>query len=139
MGLPEVWRNADNFVDYFSSTRLPYEEVDWGVVQPMLRAHVEQWGWGDSDRQLADDLRPVGIAKVKRAVTVASTQGLRSLNEEERRSFRRLMRTCHPVVTGIHRHTRELLRQYHDQGLITQHIPADTTTSTKRSGQDSGS
>ncbi|MCE2459056.1 MAG: hypothetical protein J4G14_14785, partial [Dehalococcoidia bacterium] len=32
--------------------------------------------------------------------------------------------TCHPVVTGIHRHTRELLRQYHDQGLITQHIAA---------------
>ena len=28
------------------------------------------------------------------------------------------------MVTGIHRHTRDLLRQYHDQGFITQHIPA---------------
>ena len=124
VGLPDVWRDADSFVDYFSSTRLPYDEVDWGVVQPMLRAHVEQWGWGDSDKQLADELRPVGVAKVKGALTASSTHRMRSLNAEERRSFKRLMRTCHPVVTGIHRHTRDLLRQYHDQGFITQHIPA---------------
>lgn len=124
VGLPEVWRDADSFVDYFSSTRLPYEEVDWGVVQPMLRAHVDRWGWGDSEKQLADELRPVGVAKVKGALTASSIHRMRSLNAEERRSFRRLMRTCHPVVTTIHRHTRELLRQYHDQGLITQHIPA---------------
>ena len=73
VGLPEAWRDAGSFVDYFVSARLPYEDVDWGVVQPMLRAHLERWGWGDAEQRLAGELGPVGVAKVKRALTTPST------------------------------------------------------------------
>ena len=123
VGLPEAWRDAGSFVDYFVSARLPYEDVDWGVVQPMLRAHLERWGWGDAEQRLAGELRPVGVAKVKRALTTPSPHAMRTLNSDEHRSVMRLMRRCHPVVTCIHRHTRQLLREYHRQGLISQHIP----------------
>ena len=123
VGLPDAWDDTENFVSYFESTRLPYEDVDWDVVQPMLRAYVERWGWGESDQRLAQELGPVGAAKVKRALTMPSAHAMRTLNEDERRSVMRLMRTCHPVVACIHRHTRELLREYHNQGLISQHIP----------------
>ena len=123
VGLPEAWRDAGSFVDYFVSARLPYEDVDWGVVQPMLRAHLERWGWGDAEKRLAGELGPVGVAKVKRALTTPSTHAMRTLTSDEHRSVMRLMRRCHPVVTCIHRHTRQLLREYHRQGLISQHIP----------------
>ena len=123
VGLPDAWRDAGSFVDYFVSTRLPYEDVDWGVVQPMLRAHLEQWGWDDAEQRLASELGPVGVAKVRRALTMPSPHAMRTLNSDERRCVMRLMRRCHPVVTYVHRHTRQLLREYHRQGLISQHIP----------------
>ena len=123
VGLPEVWRDADSFVSYFVSTRLPFDEVDWNVVQPMLKAHLERWGWSDSEKGLPDELGPVSAAKVKRALTTHATHDMRTLNGNERRAVMRLMRKCHPVVTCVHRHTRHLLRDYHSQGLITQHIP----------------
>ena len=123
VGLPDAWRDADSFVDYFKSTRLPYEDVDWGVVQPMLRAHLERWDWGDAEQRLAGELGPVGVAKVKRALTTPSTHAMHTLNSDERRAVMHVMRRCHPVVTCIHRHTRQLLREYHRQGLISQHVP----------------
>ena len=123
VGLPDAWRDVDSFVSYFKSTRLTYEDVDWGVVQPMLRTYVERWGWGESQQRLANELGPVGVAKVKRALTMPSAHAMRTLNEDEQGSVMRLMRACHPVVACIHRHTRELLREYHNQGLISQHIP----------------
>ena len=123
VGLPDAWKDADRFVDYFRSTRLPYEDVDWGVVQPMLSAHVERWGWGDTEQALAESLGPVSVAKVKRALRSLSTHLMRTLSADERQAVMRLMRTCHPVTTCIHRHTRQLLRQYHQQGLIPQHVP----------------
>ena len=60
---------------------------------------------------------------MKRALTTPSVHAMRTLNEDERRSVMRIMRACHPVVACVHRHTRELLREYHSQGLISQHIP----------------
>ena len=71
VGLPDAWRDADSFVNYFDSTRLPYDEVDWNIIQPMLRAHLERWGWGDSEKRLANELGPVGAARVKRALTTS--------------------------------------------------------------------
>lgn len=123
IGLPEAWKDADRFVDYFKSTRLPFEDVDWEIVQPMLRDHLEKWGWGDVARALAERLGPVSVAKVKSALTSLSAHSMRTLSENERRAVTHLMKTCHPVSTCVHRHTRQLLRQYHRKGLITQHVP----------------
>ena len=123
VGLPDAWREADRFVDYFHSTRLPYEDVDWEIVQPMLAAHVERWGWGDAEEALTESLGPVSSAKVKRALTSPSRHMMPTLSAMERQAVMRLMRTCHPVTTCIHRHTRQLLRQYHNEGLIPQHVP----------------
>ena len=123
VGLPDVWRDSDSFVSYFDSTRLPYDEVDWNVVQPMLKAHLERWGWGDSEECLPDEIGPVSVAKVKRALTTSSIHAMRTLNADEQQAVMRLMRKCHPVVTCVHRHTRYLLREYHSKGLISQHVP----------------
>ena len=123
IGLPDAWKDADRFADYFKSARLPYEDVDWDVVQPMVRAYVENWGWGDAEQALAERLGPVSVAKVKRALTSLSTHSMRTLSVDERRSVMHLVKTCHPVSTSVHRHTRQILRQYHRQGLISQHVP----------------
>ena len=122
IGLPDAWRNPDSFVRYFQSTHLPYEDVEWETIQPMLRAHLERWGWGESERQLTRDLGPVGAARLRNALTSPSAHPMRTLGEDERRAVMRLMRTNNPVISCIHRHTRELLREYHRQGLISQRI-----------------
>ena len=119
LGLPDEWSDPDRFIEYFQSTRLPYEDIDWEHIQPMLRASVGRWGWGDYLR----DLGAVGTAKLKLAVESPSTRPMRILDAEQRDRVMGLMRTCHPVAYGVHRHTRNLLRQYYERGLITQHIP----------------
>ena len=123
IGLPDAWRDASSFVSYFESTRLPYEDVEWETVQPMLRAHLERWGWGDSERRLSRDLGPVRAARLRNALTSPSAHSIRTLGDDERRAVMRLMRTNHPVVSCVHRHTRQLLREYRRQGLISQRIP----------------
>ena len=122
IGLPDVWRDANSFVSYFQSTRQPYEDVEWETIQPMLRTHLERWGWGESERQLTRDLGPVRAARLRNALTSPSAHSIRTLGEDERRAVMQLMRTNHPVISCIHRHTRELLREYHRQGLISQRI-----------------
>ena len=124
VGLPDEWRDPDRFIKYFQSTRVPHEDVDWEFIQPMLRASVRRWGWGDSIQHISRDLGPVGTAKLKMAVESPSPHSMRNLDAEQRGRVMRLMRTCHPVTYGVHRHTRGLLRQYYERGLITQHIPS---------------
>ena len=122
LGLPNEWGSAAGFVEYFRSTRLPYDEVDWDMVQPMIRATVMETGWGDLLSSMERELGPVGTAGVKRAVENRSPQAVKRLDEERRRWVQRLMRECHPAVSKVHRHTRDLLRQYHAQGVISQTI-----------------
>ena len=124
LGLPDEWDDAAGFVEYFRSTRLPYDEVDWGLIQPMLRATIRETGWGDLLSPMERELGLVGTAGVKRAVENRSSQAVKRLNEDRRRWVQRLMRECHPAVSKVHRHTRDLLRQYHAQGVISQAIAA---------------
>ena len=122
-GLPDEWGDPDDFIEFFRSTQLPFDDVGWDVVQPMLRASINRWGWGKYGQRLDSDLGPVGAAKLRRAVESPSTHSMRTLDAEQRGRVMSLMRTCHPVVHGVHRHTRDLLRKYYEQGLIAQHIP----------------
>ncbi len=123
LGLPDEWSNPDDFVEYFRSSKLSHEDVDWELVQPMLRASVQRWGWDDDLQPGGSDLGPVGAAKLKLAVESSSTRSMRIFDAEQRARVMGLMRTCNPVAYGVHRHTRNLLRQYYERGLITQHIP----------------
>ena len=123
LGLPDEWSDPDRFIEYFQSTRLPYEDVNWEHVQPMLRASVGRWGWGDYLQPNGGGLGWVDAAKLGRAVESPSAHSIRTLDAEQRDRVMGLMRTRHPVAYGVHRHTRDLLRQYYKQGLITQHIP----------------
>ena len=123
LGLPDEWGDPDDFIEYFRSTRLPYGDVDWELVQPMLRASVQSWGWNRYGQRIDSDLGPVGDAKLKLAIESYSTHSMRTLDAEQRGRVMSLMQTCHPVMHGVHRHTRDLLRHYYERGLIAQHIP----------------
>lgn len=123
VGLPDEWRDAVNFVNYFQSTRLPYDDVDWNVVQPMLGAYFDRWGWTDARRILTERLDRVSIRRIENALASRSPNGMHRLDENEHQAVMHLMRTCHPVIACVHRHTRQLLRQYHAQGLLLQHVP----------------
>ena len=123
LGLPDAWGKPDDFIEYFRSTRLPHQDVDWELAQPMLRASVRCWGWSKYEQRIETDLGPVGTAKLKRAVESSSTRSIRTLEAEQRGQVMALMRTCHPVTYGVQRHTRDLLRKYYKRGLISQHIP----------------
>ena len=70
------------------------------------------------------ELGAVGTARVKQAIENRSPQAVRRLDEDRRRRVQRLMRDCNPAVSKVHRHTRDLLRQYHAQGVISQTIAA---------------
>ena len=124
LGLPDEWGNAAGFVEYFRSTRLPYEEVDWNLIQPMMRATIKETGWGELLHPMERELGAVGAASVKRAIENRSAHDITRLNEDRRRWVQNMMHDCHPVVSKVHRHTRGLLRQYHAQGVISQSIAA---------------
>ena len=122
LGLPEEWGNAAGFVEYFKSTRLPFEEIDWDMVQPMIRATVQETGWGDLLGSMQAEIGPVGAARVKRAVENQAPRDVRRLDQDRRRWVQKVMRELHPAVSKVHRHTRGLLRQYYAQGVISQTI-----------------
>lgn len=83
----------------------------------MIRAHLDLWGWRDAERSLSYELRLVSRTTLKSALASPSAHFMRTLDDDQQRAVMRLMRSHNPVVARIHRHTRQLLREYHRVGL----------------------
>ena len=123
LGLPSEW-TPDAFVEFFEHAERA--DVTMGVFERMARlfqaAERSSGSVADpQDRRLAG-LSRLKAKKVLRALRDHAETPRRQLTARERAAALRLMKAHTPVRQLVSRHTRELLRRYHDEGLLDTRI-----------------
>ena len=119
LGLPPEW-NADAFVEFFKLSQNPdLTHQAFEMMAQLFRAEERAGG----ERTRAEDrvLSPLSRLRARRVLSALrdpSTIPRRRLGLGERSAALRLMRTRTPVKRFLSRHTRALLRKYHQQGML---------------------
>lgn len=123
-GLPPEW-NAEAFTRFFDYAARPMpSDGEMDTMAAMFRA-VEAWYGSVSEAEAGKTLSRMSWLKVKkilRALRDPANLPRRKLETEERRAAVQLMKAHTPIKRLISRHTRELLRKYHQKGRIDARI-----------------
>jgi len=123
LGLPEAW-HKDAFEGFFrdlSSPGVTNDKLD--RLSALFRASEE--AFGEMPREEAERLTGLSrlrSKKVLEALRDSSRIPRRQLNEEQRKAALKLIRQASPVKALVSRHTRELLRRYHNAGKLSTPI-----------------
>ena len=123
LGLPDEW-TAPAFVEFFELAQRADVTPDAFERMAQLFHAAEKHGSASADpgdRNLAG-LSTLRAKKVLRALRDPAMTPRRQLDPPERAAALRLMRACTPVRWLVSRHTRQLLRRYHDEGLLDTRI-----------------
>jgi superfamily II DNA or RNA helicase len=127
MGLGGRWGAGEgNFLRYFGELRRPVGEADWGFVAGMLRDNFAAGGaWDEVFCRVAEEkLGPATWDQVKTLPDAGSPELLvRRLPAPAQAVVRELARRHTPLRRFLFRNTRELLRAYHENGLLKENIP----------------
>ena len=123
IGLPPEW-TAKAFLDFFDDIEQPspspeaLDRLAW-LFQSVERAYGEV---ETEDAQRLTDLSHLKINKILRALRGRASIPRRQLETAERRAAIEIMRAHTPIRRLVSRHTRELLRRYFREGLLTTPI-----------------
>ena len=123
LGLPPEWTERA-FLEFFETVDHPNPSNDAMERMAALFRAVES-EYGDADSELVARLTKLSGLKGKRvlgALRDESTIPRRRLETVERRAAVTVMRAYTPIRHLISRHTRELLRRYFKEGMITTPI-----------------
>jgi superfamily II DNA or RNA helicase len=127
MGLGGRWGAGEgNFLRYFDELRRPVGEADWGFVAGMLRDYFAAGGtWDELFCQVAGQkLGPATWDQVKTLPHAGNPDlVVRRLPADAQAVVRELARRHTPLRRFLFRNTRELLRVYHQKGLLKENIP----------------
>ena len=119
LGLPKDW-TAPAFLRFFEDIAQTSPSAD--AVERMarlFRAAERQFGeMAESDARRITGLSGLLAKRVLRALRDRASIPRRQLETAERRAALTVMRSHTPVRHLVSRHTRELLRRYHSQGLL---------------------
>lgn len=123
LGLPSEW-SPDAFVEFFEYAERA--DVTPSAFERMARLFQAAERFSGShadphDRCLAE-LSRLKAKRVLRALRDHAETPRRQLSSQERAAALRLMKAHTPVRQLVSRHTRELLRRYHDEGLLNTRI-----------------
>ncbi|MCG3169758.1 MAG: RNA polymerase-associated protein RapA [Pseudomonadales bacterium] len=124
LGLPDGWYGRE-FLDFFDLVAQPnpsHEALD--RVARLFRAAERRFGARDP-AQLQRRLEGVGSLRLRRVLEALRSEASiprRMLTAEDRQLALRLARQASPVSCLISRHTRALLRRYHERGLISTRV-----------------
>ncbi|MEW5722288.1 MAG: SNF2-related protein, partial [Thermodesulfobacteriota bacterium] len=125
LGLPPEW-SVEEFLRYFevSSKASPSHEEMRNLAR-LFQATEAAFGPVDLDEAklltgLSSDIR---VRRLLGALRDNSSIPLKMMSAEERKTILRLLRAITPVRRLISRHTRRLLRRYHEVGKISTPIP----------------
>ena len=124
LGMPEAW-TAERFLKFFEDIGHPNPAHEAMARSARLfRAAESAFGKATSkEAQRIGDLSRLRTKKVLQALRDKwAKMPLRRLENEERAAALALMRSWTPVRHLISRHTRELLRRYFREGMITTAI-----------------
>ncbi len=123
LGLPGDW-SGPAFLRFFEDIGEPSPSPD--AVERMaglFRAAERGFGpMAASDARRIAGLSPLRANRVLRALRDPASIPRRQLETPERRAALTLMRSHTPVRHLVSRHTRELLRRYHENGLLATPI-----------------
>ena len=123
LGLPPEWTERA-FLEFFEAVEHPNPSNDAMERMAALFRAVES-AFGEADDELVARLTKLSGLKgrrVLRALRDESTIPRRRLETVERRAAVTVMRAYTPIRNLISRHTRELLRRYFKEGMITTPI-----------------
>ena len=123
LGLPPEW-NSGAFVEFFEQAERP--DVTPAAFERMARLFraTERFGGAEADPQdrHLGELSRLRAKKILRALRDRPETPRRQLGPQESAAALRLMKAYTPVRHLVSRHTRELLRRYHKQGLLDTRI-----------------
>ena len=123
LGLPGDW-SGPAFLRFFEDVAEPSPSSD--AVERMaglFRAAEREFGpMAAPDARRIAGLSPLRANRVLRALRDPASIPRRQLETPERRAALALMRSHTPVRHLVSRHTRELLRRYHEKGLLATPI-----------------
>ena len=123
LGLPGDW-SGPAFLRFFEDVAEPSPSPD--AVERMarlFRAAEREFGpMAASDARRIAGLSPLRAKGVLRALRHPASIPRRQLETPEQRAALALMRSHTPVRHLVSRHTRELLRRYHEKGLLATPI-----------------
>ena len=123
LGLPQEW-SAEAFVAFFELSQRPdVTDEAFEMMAGLFRAE-ERAGrtTTDPEDRLLSSLSSLKAKKVLSALRDPSTIPRAMLGSSERSAALRLMRARTPIRRLLSRHTRTLLRRYHEEGLLTAPI-----------------
>jgi len=125
LGMPGEWQQSqDSFLAYFRQLRQPYEQVDWEAVLPLVQQSIVAHGWDrEWERAVRQSVGVVDLQRVKSAIRHGHRRDVLALNNGQRRWLLEAVRQHNPVPGLMYRHTRRLLREYHQRGLMKNHVP----------------
>ena len=123
LGLPGDW-SGPAFLRFFEDVAEPSPSTD--AVERMARlfraAESEFGEMATADVLRITKLSPLRANRVLRALRDSASIPRRQLETRERRAALAIMRSHTPVRHLVSRHTRELLRRYHEKGLLATPI-----------------
>ena len=123
LGLPADW-TGPAFLRFFEDVAQPSPSPD--AVERMARLfRAAERAFGRvaaPDARRIAGLSPLRAARVLRALRDPASIPRRQLETPERRAALAVMRSHTPVRHLVSRHTRALLRRYHEKGLLTTPI-----------------
>jgi len=125
LGLPERWADSkDSFLRYFATATGNPSQTDMEFLASMFRDVEGEYGEVTEEdvAKLIPALKPIGRRKVLKALHDDSGIPLKRLSVEQRNAALEVLRKFSPIRHRMSRHTRNLLREYYKQGLISSPI-----------------
>ncbi|MFW6374585.1 MAG: DEAD/DEAH box helicase [Thermodesulfobacteriota bacterium] len=123
-GLPPEW-HADAFLKFFEDAAMPMPgNPEMDAMAALFRSIEAAYGEVSDEeaRRFASNRSKIKGRKILRALRDASNIPRRRLETDERRAAVRLMKAHTPIKRLISRHTRDLLRKYHQSGSLDTRI-----------------
>ena len=124
LGLPDGWHGRA-FLDFFEMVAHPNPSNDaLDRIARLFTAAERRFGVRDA-AQLQRRMEGVGTLRLRRVLDALRSQASiprRMLSADDRQLALRVARQVSPVSCLISRHTRALLRRYHERGLISTRI-----------------
>lgn len=129
LGLPGSWGASEyHFLRYFREleiARAAPEDADWRFLAALARDELQVGGPIDRvvEASLLGRLDPVSRTRIESFLSAKNPQSIvRELTPQEREGLVSLLRHLTPLRRRMFRHTRNLLRRYHERGLLAERV-----------------
>jgi len=128
LGMGGLWGSEQRFKQFFTQLQIPVTDPDkdWDFLLDMVQDHLALGGeiLPRFQQSVETSLNQVEAATVLGLPAQKMRKGTIShLSKEAKTLLSRLIAWHTPLRRFMCRNTRELLRKYHEQGLLKEHVP----------------